>query len=234
MKWIKRLFLTVLLIFAGMGGLLTYQGYQQYQSACTRLPLAEAVEDIRTQEHFTPIEEIPEFYQEAVIAVEDHRFYEHKGVDIIGIARALLRDISAKQWLEGGSTLTQQLAKNIYFPEDHTPQRKIAELFAAKAIEESYTKTEILELYVNAIYYGSGYYNLYDASVGYFGKAPAEMTEYECTLLAGIPNAPSVYSPDVNPDLAEQRQEQVVAAMVDCGYLLQMQAEDILNSGDSF
>ncbi|MBE7042246.1 MAG: glycosyl transferase [Ruminococcaceae bacterium] len=232
MKWLRRLLFLILLILLGVVGVLTYQGYQQYEEALQYLPLDEAAEDIRTQEHFTPLEMIPEFYCEAVVAIEDRRFYDHEGFDVIGITRALIRDIKAKKLLEGGSTLTQQLAKNIYFPQDDTPQRKIAELFMARAIEEKYSKQEILELYVNGIYYGSGYYTIYDASVGYFGKEPMEMNEYECTLLAGIPNAPSVYSLDVNPDLAEQRQEQVVAAMVDCGYLLQMQAEDILNSGE--
>ncbi len=232
MKLLKRLIWCTLLVIIAIGGVWTYQGFQQYQQALDYLPLNEAVEDIYTQEHFTPIDRIPGIYLEAVVAVEDRRFYHHKGFDIVGTLRALVNDIKAKKLLEGGSTLTQQLAKNIYFSSDDTPQRKIAEILMAAKIEKRYTKSEILELYVNGIYYGSGYYNIYDASIGYFGKEPMEMTEYECTLLAGIPNAPSVYSLDVNPELAEQRQEQVVAAMVDCGYLLQMQAEDILNNAE--
>lgn len=228
MKLIKRLIALILLVAFGWGVAFTFQGYRQYQQALKQLPLAEAVEDIRTQQHFTPLAQIPEIYCKAVVAVEDRRFYKHNGFDVIGTARAIVTDIKAKKLLEGGSTLTQQLAKNIYFPMDSTPQRKIAEIFMALTMEKHYSKAELLELYINGIYYGSGYYTIYDASMGYFGKEPWEMTDYECTLLAGIPNAPSVYSLDVNPDLAEERQEQVVAAMVSCGYLWKSQAEEIL------
>ena len=89
----------------------------------------------------------------------------------------------------------------------------------AREIEKLYDKDEIFELYVNSIYFGSGYYNIYDASMGYFGKKPSQLSDYEATMLAGIPNAPSVYSPDVNPDLAEQRRQQVISCMVDEGYI---------------
>lgn len=230
MKWLRRLLFLLILGLLCVDCVFGYQGFELYQQALEQLPLDEAMEDIRTQEHFTPLELIPGIYTEAVVAIEDRRFYHHNGFDLVGTMRAFITDVKEKKLLQGGSTLTQQLAKNIYFPADDTPQRKIAEIFMALKIEKRYTKSDILELYMNGIYYGSGYYNIYDASVGYFGKAPIEMNEYECTLLAGIPNAPSVYSLDVNPDLAEQRQEHVVAAMVECGYLLQMQAEDILNS----
>lgn len=230
MKWIKRLVLLLILIVCGIGSVVTWQGYLQYQNALAQLPLEEAVEDLRTQQHFVTADQIPDVYRKAVVAVEDRRFYQHKGFDIIGTARAVFTDLKEKKLLQGGSTLTQQLAKNMYFPMDDTPQRKAAEIFMALDMERKYSKQEILELYVNGIYYGSGYYNLYDASVGYFGKEPWDMTDEECTLLAGIPNAPSVYSLDVNPDLARQRQAQVVSAMVDCGYLLQSQAEELLEN----
>ena len=230
MKWIKRLVLLLILIVCGIGSVVTWQGYLQYQNALAQLPLEEAVEDLRTQQHFVTADQIPDVYRKAVVAVEDRRFYQHKGFDIIGTARAIFTDLKEKKLLQGGSTLTQQLAKNMYFPMDDTPQRKAAEIFMALDMERKYSKQEILELYGNGIYYGSGYYNLYDASVGYFGKEPWDMTDEECTLLAGIPNAPSVYSLDVNPDLARQRQAQVVSAMVDCGYLLQSQAEELLEN----
>lgn len=130
--------------------------------------------------------------------------------------------------VEGGSTITQQLAKNLYFPQDNTLERKIAEVFMAFHIEDEINKDEILELYFNCIYYGSGYYCVYDASVGYFGKEPSEMNDYEATLLAGVPNAPSVYSPKVNPELAHRRQEKVVSTMAECGYLTEDECDDIL------
>jgi len=121
--------------------------------------------------------------------------------------------------LEGGSTISQQLAKNLYFPQDNTLERKIAEVFMALKIEREYEKKDVLEFYVNGIYYGSGYFCIYDAAQGYFNKKPIDMSDDECTLLAGIPNAPSVYSLDVNPDLARQRQEKVIECMLECRYI---------------
>jgi len=162
------------------------------------------------------------------VAVEDRRFYKHNGFDIIGTTRAIYNDIKANELLEGGSTISQQLAKNLYFPKDNTLQRKIAEIFMALKIEKEYEKEEVLEFYVNGIYYGSGYYSIYDASVGYFGKAPKDMTDYECTLLVGIPNAPSIYSLNVRPDLAKQRQEKVVQCMVEVKYITENEAAAFL------
>lgn len=118
-------------------------------------------------------DELPRLYRDAVVAVEDHRFYSHGGVDFIALCRALWNDVCAGAFVEGGSTITQQLAKNLYFTQEKVLTRKAAEAFMAWAIEKQYTKDEILELYVNSIYFGSGYYNVRQASEGYFGKAPA-------------------------------------------------------------
>ena len=162
------------------------------------------------------------------MAVEDRRFYKHNGFDIIGTTRAIYNDIKANELLEGGSTISQQLAKNLYFPKDNTLQRKIAEIFMAMKIEREYEKEDVLEFYVNGIYYGSGYYSIYDASVGYFNKEPKEMTDYECTLLVGIPNAPSVYSLNNRPDLARQRQKKVIDCMVEVEYITEDEGKEIL------
>ena len=134
-------------------------------------------------------------------------------------------------YAQGGSTITQQLAKNLYFTQEKVLTRKAAEAFMAWAIEKQYTKDEILELYVNSIYFGSGYYNVRQASEGYFGKAPAQMTPYECTLLAGVPNAPSAYDPAQNPGLARQRQKKGVEQMVERGCLSAAQAREALTPG---
>ena len=137
----------------------------------------------------------------------------------------------AGAFVEGGSTITQQLAKNLYFTQEKVLTRKAAEAFMAWPIEKQYTKDEILELYVNSIYFGSGYYNVRQASEGYFGKAPAQMTPYECTLLAGVPNAPSPYDPAQNPGLARRRQKKVVEQMVERGCLSAAQAREALTPG---
>ena len=166
-------------------------------------------------------------YLNAVVAVEDHRFEQHFGIDLIAIGRAAWNNLTTWSLREGGSTITQQLAKNMYFTQEKSFIRKVAEMFVAFQLEHTYTKDEILELYVNSIYFGDGYYGIGDACKGYLNKAPIEMTNYECTLMAGIPNAPSVYSLTENPALAEQRQKYVVRQMVKYGYITEDQAQSI-------
>ena len=179
---------------------------------------------------YTPLADLPEIYLDAVVAVEDHRFEQHCGVDIIAIARAAWNNIKSWSLREGGSTITQQLAKNLYFTQERSFIRKAAEVFMAFRLEQTYSKDEILELYVNSIYFGDGYYCVRDASAGYFGKEPADMADDEATLLAGIPNAPSVYSLTANPDLAAQRQQYVLQQMVKYGYLGEEEAAGILQN----
>ena len=165
---------------------------------------------------------------DAVVAVEDHRFEQHLGIDLIAIGRAAWNNLTSWSLREGGSTITQQLAKNMYFTQEKSFIRKIAEMFMAFRLESSYTKDEILELYLNSIYFGDGYYCVRDASQGYFGKDPIDMTDYESTLLAGIPNAPSVYSLTANPDLVEQRQQYVIQQMVKYGYISEGEGKKII------
>ena len=228
MKLIKRVLIIFVIILLVVTGFQVKGGYDRYKSALEEKPLETVIDELKSEENYTKYEDIPKIYFDALVAVEDRRFYKHNGFDFIGSCRAVYNDIKAWELLEGGSTIAQQLAKNLYFPNDHTLERKIAEIFMALEIEREYEKEDVLEFYVNGIYYGSGYYNIYDASMGYFGKAPSEMNDYECTLLVGIPNAPSVYSLDVRPDLAKERQEKVVDCMVDVKYITQDEANSIL------
>ena len=215
-KWIFAFACTVI---AGCGFALAGEGYGLYKNAVQEESLEETVADIRRQDNFTSLEEMPETYVQAVVSVEDHRFYDHFGLDLIAIGRAVVNDIKAGRYVEGGSTITQQLAKNLYFSQEKTMSRKAAEVFLALEIEQKYTKDEILELYVNSIYFGDGYYSVGEASEGYFGKPASEMNDYECTLLAGVPNAPSKYAPSKNLALAEKRQQKVISRMEACGYI---------------
>lgn len=224
---IKRLICLVLVIGICLGAVVAGQGYFMYKSALEKASLTQTVQSIRDKENYTTIDQIPQTYLEAVVSVEDHRFYNHFGLDPLAIGRALVNDIKAGAFVEGGSTITQQLAKNMFFNQEKELTRKAAEVFAALDIERNYTKDEILELYVNSIYFGSGYYCVRDASEGYFDKEPMEMTEYESTLLAGIPNAPSVYDPTVNPRLAQERQRQVISRMVKYGYFSPEEAASV-------
>lgn len=228
LKFLRFLLLAVLVVCICGCGVLTFLGYQMYAEALEKTPLDQRVAQVRAQEDYTAFDELPETYRNAVIAAEDHRFYEHGGVDPLAIGRALWNDLRTLSFEEGGSTITQQLAKNLYFTQEKELTRKIAEVFMAWDLESHYDKDDIFELYVNSIYFGSGCYTVRAASLSYFGKEPREMTDYESTLLAGIPNAPSVYDLTENPDLAEQRQRQVVGLMVKHEYLTRQEAAAIL------
>ena len=226
----KILFIVFLLVIIAVSiGLMVVQsGYNMYKEALEQVSLDDKIESIREKDNYTKIEDVPQIYIDAVISVEDHRFYKHNGIDLIAIGRATINDIKEWDFVEGGSTITQQLAKNIYFTQEKQITRKIAEVFMAFDIEKNYEKDEILELYLNTSYYGDGYYTIKEACNGYFNKELNEMTDYECILLAGIPNAPSIYAPTKNPELAKQRQRQVMNKMIENKYLTQEEADEIL------
>lgn len=223
-KWTTAL---VLIVGLCSGFSIVKQGYELYREAVDAVSLKDKVESIRTQESYTEFEDLPETYVNAVVAVEDHRFYDHCGIDIIAICRAVVHDIQAGAFVEGGSTIPQQLAKNMYFSQDKELTRKVAEVFVALELKREYSDEDILELYVNSIYFGDGYYDVASASVGYFGKEPQEMTEYECTLLAGVPNSPSRFAPSKYPERAAKRQLVVVKRLETCGYFSTEEAETV-------
>ncbi len=232
MRFIKKLFFTVIVLILIAIGLFVGAGYSKYKKVTESLPIDLAARQIAFSENYTEIENISQTFVDAMVSVEDRRFYKHKGIDPIGVVRAIKINIDQKEAVQGGSSITQQLAKNMYFMDDDSITRKIAESIVAIELEKRFTKEEILELYFNTIYYGSGYYCIYDATMGYFGKEPNEITDYESTLLAGIPNAPSVYSLDNDPELAKERQKTVVEAMVKNRKLTETAAEEILAEND--
>lgn len=218
------LFVTVCLL---TGFTVVHKGYELYREALQAESLTQQVQAIRDKEGFTSFKELPGVYVNAVVSVEDHRFFKHNGIDLIAIGRAILHDVQAGRYVEGGSTITQQLAKNLYFDQEKELTRKAAEVFMAFELEKHYTKDEIFELYVNCIYFGEGYYSVGEASEGYFKKVPGDMSDYESTLLAGVPNAPSKYAPTKNLKLAQKRQKKVIARMEACGYFSAKEAETI-------
>lgn len=213
-KLLQNLMTVLLCIFVVAIAFFGVKGYQMYKEAVTERPINERVEEIRGMERFTPYSELPQFYIDATISVEDHRFENHCGIDLIAIGRAALTDIKERSFVQGGSTITQQLAKNMLFTQEKRLERKAAEVFAALELESGYTKEEIFELYVNTSYFGNGYCGVGEAVAGYFGKSLSELSEYECAILAGILNEPSHYSPEVNNELAVQRTEIVLDSMV--------------------
>ena len=236
MKLIKRLIiiiiLAVLIVGTTVAVIFGIPGYTMYQKALKETPIDQKIASIKEKESYTEFADLPEMYVNAVIAAEDRRFYEHSGIDYISIVRAIFNDIKAQEFVEGGSTITQQLAKNIYFTQEKSGKRKIAEIFMANELEKKCEKNEILELYVNTSYFGDGYYTVQEACEGYFDKKDLrEMTDYECITLAGIPNAPSAYAPTKNPELTKQRTKQVIRKMVEYGYLNEEEGDKLLKKG---
>ena len=228
-KGIKGIIILIFLIILFVVGYFVYDGYKLYKSVIEEISIEDKIDQIQSNEEYISIDQISKDYLNAVIAVEDKRFNEHLGIDIYSIGRALLNNIENKKIIGGGSTITQQLAKNMYFDQKKRLTRKVAELFVVFNLEENYSKEEILELYVNVIYFGDGYYGIKEASNGYFDKEPSELDLNEATLLAGIPNAPSVYQLSNNSEYTYQRQIIVINAMVDCGYLDEEIANNLIN-----
>ncbi len=186
--------------------------------------LAEIYEENR---EVVPISEIPEDLQRATIAIEDSRFYRHLGVDFRGIVRALYENLRAGRISQGGSTLTQQLARNIYLTREKKLSRKLQEIILALQIERHFSKEQILELYLNQVYYGSGTYGVQTAAKTYFGKHVNDLTLSECsTLLAGLPKKPSAYNPYEDIDAAVRRRNVVLNRMTELGYITPGQRDE--------
>lgn len=178
-----------------------------------------------------PINQVPEELLDALLATEDRRFYQHHGVDPIGVLRAIFQNIRSGGVHEGGSTLTQQLARNIFLSNERSIQRKIKEALLAVKLEQQLNKKQILELYLNNIYFGEGAYGVGAASSIYFGKAPEQLTLSESALLAGLPQAPSLYNPFTNPELAIKRRNEVLQNMVEVGKLKPAEATSLKEQG---
>lgn len=173
--------------------------------------------------YWVSIDRIPLFLQQAVVAVEDARFYEHGGVDLRGIARAAIKNVVKRRLAEGGSTITQQLIKNKYLSAEKTLDRKVNEGLLALELEKKYSKKQILEMYLNEIYYGNGAWGIAQAARIYFDKNPEELNEVECSLLAGIPRNPSRYNPLAKSADVARRRAIVLQRMVEVGALPQRQ-----------
>ena len=188
--------------------------------------IRRAIEARLNRADYMPIHQISPDLRNAVVAIEDRRFYDHWGFDMTGMARAILVNIQHGHIEEGASTITQQLVKNLFLANEQTFTRKAEELLLALAIENAYTKDEILEMYLNVVYYGAGFYGVNAAAEGYYGKTPAALNLPEASMLAGIPNAPSELSPFVNFMAAKKRQAIVLDTMEAQGLIDARTAED--------
>lgn len=230
MKFIKRLLFTILLIIIIAISLIVYMGHAMYKEAIDKVSIQDKIQEIKSDENYLTIDKIPDDFKHAIVAVEDHRFYTHSGIDLITTTRSMLENIKEKDIVAGGSTITQQTGRLMYFTQEQRFTRKVAELFVAFDLEKNYSKDEILELYCNMIYYGDGYHGIKEASNGYFKKEAIDLTLAEASLLAGLPNAPSAYSPTKNKKLAHKRQSVVLTQMVKYDYISEEQKQEIENN----
>jgi len=217
-----------LLIIGFIGGNLFFQGQERYEEAIAEKPIEEAVNEIISKEYFVSYEEIDKDFLNALVSIEDHRFFERKGIDFYSIGRAFVSNLISGKVSQGGSTITQQLAKNIYFSHSKSITRKFAEIFFVYEFEELYSKEEILAMYANIIYYGDGYTGISAASKGYFDKDPNDLSLYEASILAGLPQAPSIYQLSKGYNEINKRQKAVLESMVKNKYITKDEMEETL------
>ena len=224
-------------LFVGLLGLLAWYGYdlpdvadlgEQTRRPSVRVLSADGVELARFGDVYaTPVrvEDLPPHLKQAVIATEDRRFYSHFGLDIIGLGRAVIANLRAGRIVQGASTLTQQLAKNVFLTPRRTLKRKVQELMLALWLESTFTKDEILSIYLNRVYLGAGLYGVEAASRHYFGKPSGRLNTLESAMIAGLLKAPTRYAPTRNPKRSLARAHQVLGLMVDAGYLDEAEAK---------
>ena len=191
----------------------------------------ESLEAKVDRKQFVSSKYIPDMMKKAIVATEDRRFYDHGALDLVSVTRALVTNYMAGQTLEGGSTIAQQTVKNIFLSHDRTLSRKIEELALAVQLEKKYTKDEILELYLNTIYFGHGAYGIKDAARIYFGKDVKDLDLSQCAMLAGLPQAPSVYDPITHPEEGIRRMAVVLTLMAQQEYI---SSEDAVKAAEDF
>ncbi len=222
------------IIWVATRDLPTFDSFQDYQPSLVSRVYADNGEIIGQffieRRLYTPIDQIPHDLTQAVIAVEDIRFLEHPGLDIIGIARAAWTNLKRGGRFQGASTITQQLARALFLSPERTYQRKIKELILAVKMEWVLTKDQILEMYLNQIYFGHGAYGIAAATLTYFDKSVTELSLPEAAFLAGLPKAPNTYSPYRNPDLAKSRKELVLGRMIEAEFISEEEAQTAMGT----
>ncbi len=195
--------------------------------ASRQLPSLDALTAFRHTPDYVPIRQFPQALPDAVVTIEDDRFYVHDGIDYVGVIRAGIANLS-DDLSQGASTITMQVARNFYLSRDKTYTRKLYEVLLSYRIERALTKDEILELYLNKIYLGQGAYGFADAAQTYFGKPVAQLTLAECAMLAGLPKAPSANNPVANPRRARQRQAYILQRMLETNRITRSQYDSAL------
>lgn len=194
-KLLFKMIIILLVIITGFCGYYGYLGYQIYQDKIQEQSLSERVNKLKSKEDYVTLDQISPIYKEAVLESEDRRFYKHGPVDYYGLARAMFINITTFSFKEGGSTITQQLAKNLCLSFKKDLSRKFAEVFIAKDLEDHYSKDEILEMYLNITYLGEGNYGIQAASQYYYHIDAIDLNKQQCDILVKTLKRPSVYNP---------------------------------------
>jgi len=194
-KLLFKMIIILLVIITGFCGYYGYLGYQIYQDKIQEQSLSERVNQLKSKEDYVTLDQISPIYKEAVLESEDRRFYQHGPVDYYGLARAMFINITTFSFKEGGSTITQQLAKNLCLSFKKDLSRKFAEVFIAKDLEDHYSKNEILEMYLNITYLGEGNYGIQAASQYYYHIDAIDLNKQQCDILVKTLKRPSVYNP---------------------------------------
>lgn len=197
LKSIVLIILTVIILCGALAAPTLIDGYKMYKTAVTQKPIDAAIDEIRSGEDYVKLDNISKDFLQQVVASEDRRFYNHCGIDIISITRAAYCNAKAGSLVEGGSTITQQLAKNMYFSFKKSYIRKVAEMFAAFDLERALTKDEILELYCNVAYFGQGCYGIKEASLYYYDVAPENLSDAQTAALVFTLRSPENNNPNV-------------------------------------
>lgn len=227
-KRIKKFFRMFMLAMICIIAFIIGSGYMTYREALQENPLNQRVNEVMSSENYVSYDALPKTYINAVVAVEDRRFFtRNSAIDWQSLARATWTNIRTLSLSEGASTLPQQVSKNLYWDFRTDINQKIAQMFMMNTLEKNYSKEDIFALYVNIIYFGDGYTGIYQASMGYFNVAPQDLSDAQATLLAGLPQSPSVYQLSTGLDLAKKRQRHVLDWMVKEGYFTETYADEI-------
>lgn len=228
-KIFKKLIQVVLLVFVVFALAITTVGYSEYKRVTDEISVHDKVLEIQKTEAYVTYDDIAPLFVKAIIATEDARYpYRDSPLDFIAIVRALRTNLRSHHLQEGGSTIPQQLAKNMYFDHSASLTRKVSEYLIARQIMKNYDKEEIIALYASIIYFGDGYYGIEEASQGYFSVSAKDLNPFQATLLAGLPQAPSIYQLSTNYEGALKRQEHVLKRMLHEKYLSQMEVDLII------
>ncbi len=229
MKWILGVFAGLMIVLCILAMPTIRRGYDMYEKAISECSLQDKISDIRSRSDYLTLDKIPQEYQNTLLHSEDRRFYYHAGVDPIALVRAAYNDIKAGAFVQGGSTIDQQLAKNLYFDFGKTMDRKAAELFVVHDLESNYTKKEILELYINIAYYGNGNYGLQAASNYYYNTDPENLNQKEMDALVYTLKAPNIYNPKDRADSLPTHGLTTVSDSMHSSYSADITFEDIFN-----